>query len=104
MAAGVGNCIFHFMRDIQNVAMLGLSAALRHFSGYVIYSLVLAIAISVSQLRAKSARAQMSWYGQGAQSCCVMAFYCVLQVFNTTNTVSLSDRFRFLGHLFGINL
>lgn len=51
MAAGVGNALWHFVRDIDLVATQGLVPALAGFTSYAFYALLLAVGVGLSQIR-----------------------------------------------------
>ena len=107
MAAGIGNLIFHFMREIEFVAQLGLLKAMIGFQSYAFYCAVLAIGIGLSQMRSQRKKAQKGWLrGQMLPSLGVLFFYCVLEVFDvsTYSPYSLGDHFSFLFHLFGADV
>lgn len=42
MAAGVGNALFHFLREIDRVNSMGVVAALESYGSYLFYCVVLA--------------------------------------------------------------
>ena len=52
MAAGVGNALWHFFRDIDLIATQGMAAALVSYTSYAFYCLVLATGVGLSQVRA----------------------------------------------------
>ena len=56
MAAGVGNALWHFVRDIDLVSTLGPAAALETYSSYLVYSAVL-LAIAAARLSLLAIRA-----------------------------------------------
>ncbi len=51
MAAGVGNLIFHFIRDLPDINTLGFWKMLESYESYTLYCALLATAIGFSQLR-----------------------------------------------------
>ena len=51
MAAGVGNAIFHFFRQLDLLFTQGVRAATQGFSSYLVYCAILASAIGISQAR-----------------------------------------------------
>jgi D-alanyl-lipoteichoic acid acyltransferase DltB (MBOAT superfamily) len=51
MAAGVGNAIFHFFRQLDLLFTMGVRRATVGFTSYIVYCVVLATAIGVSQAR-----------------------------------------------------
>jgi hypothetical protein len=100
-AACFGNAFYHFVRDVDEVARLGLWRALAGFQVYMFYTVVLATGISISQLRGK--RRQRSWFRSEVVSrVSIVAFYCLIHIFDDTRrTVSLGAHFAFLFRLFG---
>jgi hypothetical protein len=103
MAAGVGNAIYHFVRDIELVAVLGPWKAVESFASYLLYCFVLATGIGISQARVSAGRklpetlAGLVWSGV-----CVWTFFVCLYVFgDETRTLALADRFGFFMTLFG---
>ena len=85
MAAGFGNALFHFLRDIHIVAMQGLSRAVLNYP-YTTYSLVLALGISISQLRSRQPRRQRGWLHRRIWTpICVFGFFCLLHLLEVTS-------------------
>ncbi len=76
-AAGFGNALFHFLRDIDVIVEKGFWRALVDFHVYAIYTLILGLGIAVSQLRSLYGRAQG---GRFTGPLCVLAFYCLVMV------------------------
>jgi hypothetical protein len=103
-AAFLGNMIFHFTRDLMFVRTQGLWNALISFQVYAFYCLVLATAISISQLRHRQDHPPRGWLrDQLWPVFCVAGFYCVLHVFDTTDrSMGIGVYFRFLGHIFNM--
>jgi len=101
-AAFFGNLIFHFARDLFYVRELGLWKAITGLQVYAFFCLVLATAISISQLRDRPERPPRGWLrDQLWPMLCVAGFYCVLHTFDTQNrTIGIGVYFRFLGHIF----
>jgi hypothetical protein len=105
MAACVGNCVYHFLRDIGFVAEEGLWTAMVRFQTYAFYTLVLGVGISLSQLRAMRRRpAPTSWWLRTAlPAAWIFAFYCLSHVFGDYNrNYGLKEHLVFFGHLFGL--
>jgi hypothetical protein len=105
MAAAVGNFIFHFIRDHQSVAEIGLGKTIVGFQSYAFYCAVLSLGIGLSQLRARRGHSRRGWVrGQLLPSAGVMLFYCLMEVFMVTDPPhSLRVRCSFLLHLFGVD-
>jgi hypothetical protein len=101
-AASFGNAFYHFGRDVNYVAELGLWRALTGFQVYLFYTIVLATGISISQLRGK--RRQTSWFRTEVVSrVTIVLFYGLVHIFDDTRrTVSLGAHFAFLFRLFGL--
>jgi len=101
-AAGFGNAFYHFARDVNDVAQLGLWRALVGFQVYLFYTMVLATGISISQLRGR--RRQTSWFRTEVVSrVSIVLFYGLVHIFDDTRrTVSLGAHFAFLFRLFGV--
>jgi hypothetical protein len=104
MAASVGNVIFHFMRDIEWVLNVGLWDALAGMQTYVMYSVLLAAGIIISQLgKDQSATRPRSGY-VWLSSVRVMVFFCFIHIFDDMQRQRpLVTVFAFLLHLFGFN-
>ena len=97
-AAGFGNAIYHFLRDIQFIIDKGLWRALVGFQVYLAYSLILGIGIGVSQLRGQDGRARG---GRFTGPLCVLTFYCLLMVLDDPHRGwTVRDYFSFLINLF----
>jgi hypothetical protein len=107
MAAGVGNFIFHFIREIRTVPQAGLLKTVVGFQSYAFYCTVLAIAIGLSQMRKqRTAHRHHGWVRrQALPSLMVILFYCVLEVFGwyPYSPYSLWAHFSFLFHCFGVD-
>jgi hypothetical protein len=104
-AACFGNALFHFLRDLGFVQTMGIRAAFASYQVYIFYCLVLATAICISQLRPRPSRLTGFVRGQLWPSFCVLLFYCLLEVFDSTDRqYSLIEHFRFFAHLFNLNL
>jgi len=101
-AAFFGNAFYHFGRDVNYVAQLGLWRALTGFQVYLFYAFLLATGISISQLRGK--RRQASWFRTEVLSrVTIVMFFCLVHIFNDERrTVSLGAHFAFLFRLFGV--
>ena len=103
-AATLGNMFYHFTRDFWMIPQLGFIPTLINFQVYAFYCVVLGTALSISQLRRRSAPRTDFLRGRLLPATWVIFFYCVLDVFGSTErNYPLSEHFRFLGHLFGIN-
>ena len=106
MAAGVGNALWHFMDDIQLVAVEGFGGAVASFSSYLFYSVVLAVGVGLSQVRATMGyRPGHSFAARLYAFFFVWSFVVLLRVFSDgTRDHSLGQRMDFLLSLFGLHL
>jgi hypothetical protein len=103
-AACFGNAYFHFVRDLDFVQNLGVWRALVSYQVYLFYCIVLAAAISISQIRHRQPTEGGFLRRQIWPSFLVALFYCLLDVFGATDRFyPLSEHFRFFAHLFNIN-
>jgi len=106
MAAGVGNMIYHFLRDIDLAAEMGLVELFSSFSSYAFYSVVLACAIGISQLRISAGhRPSDTVPGRMKAFVLIWGFVSLLQIFgDETRSHTLAERLQFLLYLFGITV
>ena len=104
MAAGVGNAIWHFMRDLDLVAQFGIAHALESFTSYAFYSVVLAIGIGISQVRANAGfRPGNTIRARLLSFFCVWGFVVCLHVFSDgSREHTFRQRAFFLSSLFGV--
>jgi hypothetical protein len=103
MAAGVGNAVYHFVRDLHLVDAQGPSGSLESFTSYMFYCVVLATGIGLSQLRAaRGVKPSETLLGRVGSFAMVWSFVVCLQVFgNETRVYSLGERLSFMASLFG---
>jgi hypothetical protein len=101
-AAFFGNAFYHFGRDVNYIAQLGIWRALTGFQVYLFYAFLLATGISISQLRGK--RRPASWFRTEVLSrVTVVLFFCLVHIFDDgRRTISLGAHFAFLFRLFGL--
>lgn len=104
MAAGVGNALWHFLRDIDLVASMGPAQALQTYASYAFYCTVLATGIGLSQVRAQQGRKPADGIpGRVWSFVVVWGFVVLLHVFSDgSRTHTLGERMRFLLSLFGV--
>ena len=104
MAAGVGNAIYHFLRDIHLVAQMGWQDAVAGYAGNLFYCAVLALGIGISQVRLSAGRQlSPSWAARLWSVLCVWSFFVGLQVFGyESRSFSFHDRVAFFLQLFGV--
>jgi hypothetical protein len=101
-AAGFGNAFYHFIRDLKYISELGLWRALAAYHVYIFYCIVLATAITISQLRKRPAPTGF-FRARVVPAVCVSLFYCLLHIFDyTERTYPITEHFRFLAHLFNL--
>lgn len=105
MAAGVGNALYHFIRDISLVATIGLSATIESFTSYLFYCAVLATGIGLSQARSSAgARLPSTFSGRFGAFLWIWTFVVCLHVFgNETRFYTLDQRLSFMASLVGVN-
>ena len=104
-AACFGNAYYHFARDLTFVQRQGLRGALMSDRVYLFYCVLLAAAISISQLRHRKPAPSGFIRGQLWPSFLVLLFFCLLDVFGFSDrNYPLTEYFRFMGHLFNLNL
>jgi hypothetical protein len=105
MAAGVGNAVFHFLRDISVVATMGLWNAIETYTSYMFYSVVLATGIGISQLRTGAGwKPSPTFLGRVRSFLCVWTFVVCLNVFgDETRVYTLGQRLSFMASLIGVN-
>lgn len=105
-AAGFGNVLFHYLRDIDVIITMGPWQALVSFHVYLFYGLVLGTAIGISQLFEKKRPAEeLPWLQRRVvKPMMVIAFYCLLSIFDDPDrSLVLTDYFSFLLRLFNIH-
>ena len=104
MAAGVGNAIFHFVREVDLVATMGLSGSLVSFASYAFYCVILATGIGISQVRANAGyRPSPTLAGRLWSFLTVWGFVVCLHVFSDESRHhTLLERCSFLASLFGV--
>lgn len=97
-AAGFGNALYHFLRDIDLIIKMGFWNALIGFQVYILYSLILGISIGISQLRAMNTPSQ----GRSIFSTLfVLLFYCLLMVLDDPiRSRTIADYAKFMLYLF----
>jgi hypothetical protein len=104
MAAGVGNAIWHFFRDIDMIAMHGAINALNSFYSYIFYSTVLASGVGISQVRSTNQIRPVTTVSSRIYSfLTVWTFVVCMHIFSDgSRNHSLVERFSFLGSIFGV--
>jgi hypothetical protein len=104
-AAAFGNMFYHFTRDYWIIQKVGLAEAFRNFQVFAFYCMVLATALSISELRRRHAKPPSGFIrGQLIPATGVVLLYVLLDVFGSTQrNYPLIEHFRFLAHLLGLN-
>lgn len=104
-AACFGNAFYHFVRDLGFIKDLGLVRALVGYQVPAFYCIALAAGISISWLRNRGPARTGLIRGRLWPSLCVGFFYCLLDIFGSSQrNYPLTEHFRFLAHLFNLNL
>jgi hypothetical protein len=102
-AAGFGNAFYHFTRDWQIIRDDGLWTAIRNYQTFLFYCIVLAAALSLSQMRRRGPMPVGFVRGHFLPALGVGIFYCLLNVFVTNERgYSLAEHLRYLASLFFI--
>lgn len=101
-AAGVGNFLYHFLRDFGWVPIHGFWATVVKWQNYALYTVILAVAIGISQLRGQKrpAREPPRALTRVATIASILAFYCVLGVLDNSGGYSIRECGRFVLNLF----
>jgi hypothetical protein len=102
-AAFFGNAFYHFARDWQIIRDNGLWTAINSYQTFLFYCLVLATALSLSQMRKRGPRPGGLVRGHILPALGVWIFYCLLNIFVTNERgYSLVEHLRYLASLFFI--
>jgi len=103
-AAGLGNFLYHFMRETYVFADGVSLETLAIFQSAVFYSLALALGLIISQLRNKKVRPQDGWFHYHVlPRFNVFFFFCFLKIFDDiTGEGSFLQRADFAASLFGV--
>ncbi|MBK4738999.1 hypothetical protein [Noviherbaspirillum pedocola] len=106
MAAGVGNALWHFSRNILEVATAGPVDAFASYTSYVFYALILAAGVAASQVRAnRGIRPPSSLAGRAWSFAFVWSFIICIHVFGDGSRVhTLAQRLKFMASLFGASI
>jgi len=104
-AAFFGNAFFHFTRDWQIIRDDGLWKALANYQALLFYCVILATALSISQLRKRGPRHPGLLRGHLLPALGVGLFYCLLSVFEASERMyPLTEHLRFFASLFLIQI
>ena len=105
VAVAFGNSFYHLTRDWQFIQREGLWKALAGYQVLFFYNVVLATAVSVSQLRKHGLNSNSIFRRRILQPSGVLSFYCVLGVFgdeSRSHTLGVHLNYLvslFLGHM-----
>ena len=104
MAAGVGNALWHYVRDIHLVIQGGFVDSISTFTSYLFYCLALSVAIGISQIRSENQpQRSEAWLARLKDFVLVWGFVSLLHIFGNGSRVhGFEDRMLFLGSLFGV--
>lgn len=104
MAAGVGNALWHFVRDIDLVATQGLIPTLNSYASYAFYALLLAIGVGLSQVRVSMGiKPSATLIGRLYSFFFVWAFVVCMHVFSDgSRNHTLYERLSFMANQFGV--
>lgn len=104
MAAGVGNAMWHFVRDIDLVATQGLVSALGSFASYAFYALLLAIGVGLSQVRMnRGIKPSATLIGRLYSFLFVWSFVVCMHVFSDgSRKHTLYERLSFMANQIGV--
>ena len=98
-----GNSFFHLTRDWKFIQEAGPWKALVDYQVLFFYNVVLATAVSISQLRKRHPK-DNSYHARILPALGVMFFYCVLSVFgDEARRYPLAVHFKYLASLFFIH-
>ena len=105
-AAGLGNMLYHFFRDIHIIMELGIWGALKAFQVYVFYGLLLGTAIGLSQLRNQNRKPSTHWFRIWITApVTVLGFYGIIHIFGLPYPgYGLDVYFQFLMHMINIGV
>lgn len=102
-AAGLGNYLFHFTRDISYMRDLGAKAAISGSATYAFYCFLLSAGIACSQLLSGASITSVSRMPVWLTRVGVLGFYCFVSIFNYEGrTLSLASHVDFLRYIFGL--
>lgn len=104
MAAGVGNALWHFVRDIDLVAAQGWLPTLGSYASYAFYALLLAIGVGLSQVRANlGIKPSATRLGRLYSFFFVWSFVVCMHVFSDgSRNHTLYERLSFMANQFGV--
>ena len=101
VAIAFGNSFYHLTRDWQFIQRDGLWKALAGYQVLFFYNVILATAVSVSQLRKRGPKSSSIFRRRIVQPFGVLLFYCVLGVFgDESRSYTLGVHLKYLVSLF----
>jgi hypothetical protein len=104
-AAGFGNFLFHFFKDIHYIIELGFFQAIAAFQTYIFYCFLLGTGIFLSQQhQVKHKHKPKSRITKALAPAWVLSFYCLLNIFGDFRREGIMENFTFLFALFGIDI
>ena len=104
MAAGVGNFLFHYFREMHFIVKLGIWQAIVNLHVFMFYCFLLSVGIFVSQHRRQVKRlSQQGLFDIYFQRLSVILFYTLIFVFrDLSGQTNIIDHMSFFLSLFGI--
>ena len=103
-AAFFGNAFYHFTRDWQIIQDKGFWITFANFESYLLYCFILALGLSVSQLRKRASRPKDLVFGRLLPALGVCLFYCLLNIFDSeVKDYPFIEHLRFLASLFFVH-
>jgi len=103
-AACLGNAFFHFIEDWTIIRDHGLWRAMIGFQAFFFYCIILAAALSISQLRNRGPRPTGFLRGRVLPAFGVGMFYCLLNILSCARgSYPLVEHLRYLASLFFIH-
>ncbi|MGC4119241.1 MAG: hypothetical protein QM765_32685 [Myxococcales bacterium] len=103
VSAGLGNFLFHFLRDDAYIFRLGFGRALVAYQAYALYALILGVAIGISQARSLARKRKAPTGVRRILAIAgVLTFYCLVSIVDgTDHEHTIADYARYLASLFG---
>ena len=104
-AAGIGNFLYHFMRETWVFAWTPALETLPKFYSAAFYSLLLAVGLICSQLRGHKPKPEDGFFAYHVRPRLgVILFFCMLKIFDDiSGEGTFGERLTFLVSLFGVN-
>lgn len=103
-AAGLGNFLYHFMRETHVFAGGEIAGMMPRFATLAFYTAALSAGLIISQLRGRKPKPEDGfWRYHVTPRLGVMAFFCFLKIFDDVFGIgTLGDRMVFFTRLFGV--